>query len=445
MQRVAQPPVALVSAAGRAMSAPTVRLQIERIAAGGAGVGRGPDARVLFVQRTAPGDLVEAELTEQKQRWGRARLLRVVEAGPQRRAAPCPHYERCGGCTLEHLQYQAQLDAKRALAADALARIGGLTLPAAFPITGSPQEFRYRNRASFRLRRLGRTVVAGFHELARPAHVLDIDERCLLPEQPLATVWGELRRSWGPGAALLPAGGSLRLTLRTTLDGQATLLIQGGHSRGDPEAVLRRVPALAAIWLSPSSGQAPVLAAGADEVAETWGEDTIKLSGGSFLQVNRAAAALLEAHVLTLAGDVAGRTVVDAYCGVGLYARRLARARARVVGLELDPAAVQQAHLANAGDAVFRAGLVEDLLPAALPADLVILNPPRTGLHEAVIATLRQEPPARIIYVSCDPATLARDLGRLAGRFVLRSLHCFDLFPQTAHVETVAELACSTT
>src|SRR5690606_24575796 len=143
-------------------------------------------------------------------------------------------------------------------------------------------------------------------------------------------------------------------------------------------------------------------------------------------------------------GAVEGRTVIDAYCGVALHARRLARRGARVRGIDLDPVAIAEARRALP-DAELVAGRVEDALPAMLPADLVVLNPPRTGLDARVAAALRAEPPARIIYVSCDPATLARDLNRLASAFALHSIRCFDMFPQTAHVESVAELTCSIT
>jgi len=156
--------------------------------------------------------------------------------------------------------------------------------------------------------------------------------------------------------------------------------------------------------------------------------------------VNREAAARLEAWVEELAGDLTGRGVVDAYCGVGLRARRLAQLGARVVGIELDAAAVAIATAAATPGAAFHAARVEDALPDALPTDLVVLNPPRAGVDGSVTAALIEAPPERIIYVSCDPATLARDLARLGKEFVPRSVRCFDLFPQTAHVETVVEL-----
>jgi 23S rRNA (uracil1939-C5)-methyltransferase len=166
----------------------------------------------------------------------------------------------------------------------------------------------------------------------------------------------------------------------------------------------------------------------------------VELSGAAFLQVNREAARLLEEYVLTLIGEPAGLRVVDAYCGVGLYARRLARAGADVVGIELDPDAVAAARSAAPPRASIEEGAVESLLPPVVPADLVLLNPPRAGVAAEVTDALASARPPRLIYVSCNPATLARDLRRLADAYLLESLRSFDLFPQTAHVETVAGL-----
>lgn len=421
-----------------------LELLIDSIAAGGAGVGRDPDGRAVFVHRTAPGERVRARVLEAKQRWARAGLLRVLDAAPARREAPCRFYSRCGGCTLEHLQYDAQLAAKAGIVADALSRIGGISIEPP-RVVASPSQLRYRNRVSFTLVRLrDGSVRAGFHELERPDRVLDIDETCLMPEETVAAAWGAVRRSWGRGASRLPSGTRLRLTLRATSAGRASLLVQGGYGPGRAEELLARIPELDAIWHKPQAGDPPVLLGGTPGLVESWGDETLALGGGVFLQVNRGAAALLEEYVIELAGDVSDRTVVDAYCGVGLHARRLARLGARVSGIELDAQAVQEAQR-GVPHAVFEVGRVEDALPALLPAHLVILNPPRAGVAGTALTALLATPPERVIYVSCDPATLARDVKRLAARFELRSIRCFDLFPQTAHVETVVELSCSIT
>ena len=417
-----------------------VQVRIDSIAAGGEGVGRLADGRVTFVHRTAPGDLAEIALVEQKERWTRGRLLRVIEPSPERREAPCRFYERCGGCTLEHLPYDAQLRAKGRIVADALTRIGGIPVdpPEVVP---SPGEFRYRNRVSFALRRGERGEVrAGFHAIGDPDEIVDLDGSCLLPEEPISRVWDAIRAHWGPDARRLPSGETLRLTLRANAAGDVSLLIEGGFSPGRPAELIERVPGLVAVWHRAREGSAE-LVAGAPGLPETWGDETVELSGAAFLQVNRGAAALLEAHVAEIAGDVGGRKVVDAYCGVGLHARRFARAGARVVGIELDPQAVDEATRAAPGGATFVEGPVEELIREHLPADLVVLNPPRAGVHVDVTDALVAAPVARVVYVSCNPATLARDLKRLAPVYRLESVRSFDLFPQTAHVETVALLA----
>lgn len=421
-------------------------VRIESVAAGGAGVGRLADGRAVFVHRTAPGDRVRIEITERKPRWARARLVRVLEAGPGRRAAPCPYYARCGGCTIEHLTYDEQLRQKSSIVAEALRRIGGVEVTAP-DVVASPNEFRYRNRLSFTLRRLGSgRVVAGFHELERPDRVLDIDRECLLPEPVLAKAWQALRAGWGQNANRLPAGETLRLTLRASLAGETSLLIAGGYGAGRPDELLREVPGLVSIWRARVDGP-PERLAGNEHVSDVWHGRDVALAGGVFLQVNRAAAERLEAYVQSRADSAAGARVIDAYCGVGLYANALAQRGAHVIGLELDPLAVDEARRMAASiqpTPEFRIGRVEDLIVGALPADLVILNPPRTGVAGAVTDALLATPPRRLIYVSCDPATLARDLRRLAGAYRLAAIRSFDLFPQTAHVETVAELTCAT-
>lgn len=419
---------------------PTLRVTIDSIAAGGEGVGRLPDGRAVFVHGVAPGEEVEVEIVRSRPRWARARLQRILQPSPDRRTPPCPFQGRCGGCTLEHLEYPAQLAAKGRIVADALTRIGGIDV-AAPAVTPSPRTQRYRNRVSFTLRRLGGgRVVAGFHQLGAPDRIVDVDGRCLLPEPPIARAWDALRSGWGEGARRLPSGDELRLTLRATAGGEISLLIDGGGGgAGLPDELLAAVPALRSIWHAPGR-EAPRLLAGEATLAERWAEEEIPLAASAFLQVNREAAALLEAHLLELAGAVQGQRVVDAYCGVGLHARRLARAGARVIGLELDPDAVAAARVANVPGAEFRQGTVESLLADALPADLVVLNPPRGGVAGEALDALLAAPPERVLYISCDPATLARDLRRLSGRYAVTSLRSFDLFPQTAHVETVVEL-----
>lgn len=420
------------------------RVEITNIAAGGAGVGRLRDGRAVFVHRTATGDVVQVNLIEKKKAFARGALAAIETPGPGRREAPCKYYAKCGGCTLEHLEYETQLSAKSQIVHDALTRIGKLLLDAP-GVTGSPNEFRYRNRVSFTLVRLARKIVAGFHELEQPGRVLDIGSSCLLPEEAIAAAWKALRNGWGERAILLPAGPKLRLTLRGSAEGAVSLVVEGGNNAGRPDELLAAVPEIQSIWHRPRPDMPLVLLGGRAAIQESWQDEDLDLSGSVFLQVNRAAAQLLEDHVLAIAGDVTGKGIVDAYCGVGLHARRLARGGAFVVGIELDPLAIEEAKAANVEGTRFICGRTEEELPRYLPADIAIINPPRAGMHEAATAVLLRKVAKQVIYISCNPATLARDLDRLRSRYEVASVRCFDLFPQTAHVETVVELKCVTT
>lgn len=419
------------------------RVRIDGIAAGGDGVGRLADGRVAFVARTAPGDLVEARILVQKRRYVRAEAERLLERSLDRRPAPCPHYARCGGCSIEHLAYPAQLAAKRELVREALRRIGGMEIEVP-EVVASPRETKYRNRVSFALRRLGGgRVVAGFHDRLNPDRILDIDGRCLLPEPAVAEGWDTLRRSWGTDASRLPSGERLRLTVRGTHDGALTLLVEGGYGPGRAAELVAAVRPLESVWHRPAGAEA-VLLAGAERVEEDWSGERVLLGGTMFLQVNRDTAALLEAHVLERTGSAAGLRLIDAYCGVGIYARRLVRAGAEVLGIELDAHALEEARRACGAGVTLLQARVEDVLAQHLPVDVVIANPPRAGLDAAACAALVTRPPARLVYVSCDPATLARDARRLSPVLRLRAVRSFDMFPQTTHVETVAEFECDT-
>jgi 23S rRNA (uracil1939-C5)-methyltransferase len=419
-------------------AADAVDVTVRAIAAGGAGVADLPDGRVAFVHRTAPGDRARVRVTAAKPTWARAALVELTSPGPGRRRAPCPYYERCGGCTLEHLEYAEQLRWKGRIVADALTRIGGMPVDAP-AVEPSPREFRYRNRVTFTLRRLrGGRVLAGFHELEDPDRLVDLDGACLLPDDAIALAWEGLRAAWGEGAERLPDGARLRLTLRSVVGG-VVLLVDGGAGSWTPDVLLNAVPGLVVVWHQESGATTPVLMAGDARAHEDWLGEPVRPGARAFLQVNREAAERLHAAVLDAVGPARGLTVVDAYCGVGVYGRALARAGARVTGIELDPEAAAAAGERAPDGFTVLPGAVEARLPGALPADLVIVNPPRAGLHEAVPRLLDGAQVARVVYVSCDPATLARDLKRLEG-YRLVALRSFDLFPQTAHVETLVAL-----
>ncbi|MEQ9569202.1 MAG: TRAM domain-containing protein [Longimicrobiales bacterium] len=411
---------------------------IDSIAAGGDGVGRLDDGRVVFVPRTAPGDRVTVRPVRDGGRWLRAEAVTFESTSPDRRSAPCPLYDTCGGCQLQHLAYRAQLEAKARVVGDALRRIGKLEVDDP-PVDPAPDEFGYRNRVSLSLVRLrGGRVVAGFHARGRPGRIVDVVDECLLPHAAVLRTWTSLRAAWGPGARNLPPGSELRLTVRA-VDGGTLLAVEGGRPGGDAAGLVDEVDGLRAVWHAPE-GEGWRHLAGDEACFETLPWRRVRVLPGAFAQVNPAVAEALHTAVVKEIGGGRGLRIVDAYCGVGLHGRRLARHGARVVGLELDPVAAAVAREdAPVGFRLIE-GPAEDTLPGALPADRVILNPPRGGLDARVPEALRASPPARVVYVSCDPATLARDVARLGPAWRVRRVAALDLFPQTAHVETVVTL-----
>jgi 23S rRNA (uracil1939-C5)-methyltransferase len=284
-------------------------------------------------------------------------------------------------------------------------------------------------------------VVAGFHAFEEPRKIIDID-RCPLAEPSVNRAWEGLRAAWGPEAERLPPARELRLTLRASADGAVGLAIEGAEGRGAPEYLLEQVDGLAAIWSLGPDGLVD-WHEGPAELPDRWGGHELLLAGKAFVQVNRGVATQLDAYVLEQCRDVAGLRAVDAYCGFGLRAIELAIAGARVAGIDSDHyaiAAAQGLAVESAAEVHFVPADLEEGLPRLLPADLVILNPPRRGISVTVVEALLAEPPPAIVYVSCDPATLARDLADLSSAFELVACRGFDMFPQTAHVETVATL-----
>lgn len=407
-----------------------VDVEVRALAAGGDGVAELPDGRVVFVPRTVPGDRVRVRVEEDHARWARASVTDVLVRGDHRVDAACPLFERCGGCQLQHVAYEQQLYWKGRFVADAMERIGKVRDVGIPEVVASPSTERYRSRMTFTLRRLrGGRIVAGLHSKDNAAHVIDVGAECVLPRPELEAAWLGLRRAWGGGARRLPDGGRVRLTLRSAAEG-VELVVDGGAPGWKSGGLADVVPQLTAIWHRASGAEAAVLVAGAPRPG----------GGDAFEQVNPEGAELLRRHVLDAAEALEPATVVEAYCGTGRIGRALASDRCRVTGIERNESAVRGAALGAPQGFEVVSAAVEDRLADFLPADLVIVNPPRSGLDEAVPQALVASPPGRLIYVSCDPATLARDVGRLKDGFELTGLRCFDLFPHTSHVETVALL-----
>lgn len=401
----------------------TFELRIDSIAAGGDGVGR-HDGVVVFVPRTSPGDTVRVEAS-QKGRLMRGTLLHVITPAPTRVDPRCPHYEtdRCGGCQLQHMTYESQLAAKSGMIRDALTRIGKVSVDAPV-VEPSDRPWRYRKKITLALRREGGSLIAGLHPFDAPDKVFDLRD-CHITDEAVLSAWRLVRAASGS----LPVDRELRVAVRLAGEGFA-LVVEGAHQWTAHGDLFSAVPSMTELWWKPEG-----------KARRLMHSRTAGQAGASFAQVNAGVAAKLLEWVLTIAKPVAPTTAVDAFSGTGDIAVALAQQGVRVTAIEIDRDASRfcASRLPEGSRAV--AASVEKALPRALPTDLVVLNPPRTGIDERVAETLQaQSPkPKGLIYVSCNPATLARDLRRL-DRYRVKSLRGFDMFPQTAHVETVCEL-----
>jgi 23S rRNA (uracil1939-C5)-methyltransferase len=407
-----------------------VTVPIDSIATGGDGVGRS-DGLVVFVPRTAPGDIVNARISEKRNaRFARGTLAAIGTASPDRIEPQCEHYTRdyCGGCQIQHLSYESQLLAKRRIIGDAVQRIAKRDIASLAPVRPSPKQWRYRTKLTLALRRRGDYWIAGLHRFDDPARIFPLSD-CPITESGVVSVWKEILLA----EALLPDADELRGSVRVAPSGGgATFLLHGGLRWPDSEKFLDAVPSLRALWWEPEGGERRLVEDRRD----------VSTPAASFGQVNPEVAKEMHRHVLERIRSYAPKKVVDGYAGVGDTAAELAADGVQVTAIELDAEASLWSALRLPPPSRALQGRVEKLLGDALPADVVVVNPPRAGL-DAKVSEILQAGASNlkaVIYVSCDPATLARDLSRLPD-FRIASMQPFDMFPQTAHVETVCELA----
>jgi 23S rRNA (uracil1939-C5)-methyltransferase len=401
----------------------TFELVIDSIAGGGDGVGR-IDGMVTFVPRTSPGDRVRVEV-QREGRLMRGRVIEMLTPSPERIQPACKHYDgdNCGGCQLQHLPYESQLAAKGAIIRDALNRIGGLAVDAPL-VEPSPTPWRYRAKLTLALRRTGGGWIAGMHPHDAPGKVFSLED-CHITDNAVLAHWRDVMAH----SRFLPDATELRASVRKTEQGFA-FVVEGGAEWTTHFELFTAVPAMRELWWQASGKSRRRLHARGEHQA-----------GASFTQVNPAVATKLRQWVCSIAAESRAKTAVDAFSGSGDIAVDLATLGLRVTAIEIDrdASALCAARLPAGSRAV--SSSVESALPRALPADLVVLNPPRAGLDARIPSLLQAESrePRALVYVSCDPATLARDIKRL-NHYRVESLRAFDMFPQTSHVETVCHL-----
>ncbi len=439
-----------------------IELTIDGCGAGGEGIGR-VGGRAVFVPFAAPGERIRARVVHQGARRVVAAVDEVLAPSPDRVEPACPVFGRCGGCSLQHLAYPAQLAFKRTVLADALRSVAGLDRADPIPVAPAEPPWEYRNRGQYPVARVDGRVVTGF--FAPRSHRVVPTSRCPIHHPDLDAAVG-LVRAWA-GQKKVPiydegdGTGWLRhvVVRRATVDGRLLVTLVGATERsarlGDLVGRLRRrLPAVAGLALNLNPDRTNVILG--PQTQQVWGQGFIeeaigrlrfRLSTGSFFQVNTLQAQVLFERVGAFLADVGG-PVVDAYCGVGVLAQLLADAGAEVIGIELAEPAVADARSSaerNGLSPTFHRGRVERVLPRLVADGLrpgaVVLDPPRKGADPAVLQALADSGCERIAYVSCHPGSLARDLARLFELgFEVEVLEAVDMFPQTAHLETFAGL-----
>ena len=451
------------------MAAPVAKdqeleLRIDSLAYGGNGVAR-LDGFVVFVRRGLPGDTVLARVTKVKRNHAEALAVEVLSPGPQRVDAPCAHYPACGGCRFQDLAYEAQVEAKAEQVRNALVRLGGIAEPPLEPIVPAESVFHYRNKLEYSFTQYPDGPTLGFHKAGRWDEVLEV-EKCWLTTD-VGNAIRNAVREWAREEKLeaydqeAQTGYLRHLVVREGRNtGQA--LVQLVTARGERfdtgylVEVLRRFPEVRSIHWSVNDTPAEVTNL---PTTVLWGEESIeeRLCGltfrvrpNAFLQTNSAMAERIYGLAAEYAGLTGGETVWDLYCGIGTIGLTMASKALTVWGIEVSEesvaCALENADLNGITNAAFFAGnvgqVVEELRDRSGDPDVVVVDPPRAGLAGKALRRLGRIGAPRVVYVSCNPTTLASDAKALRDEHGYRLVRArpVDMFPHTPHVETVALL-----
>ncbi len=438
-----------------------INATIQRLGIHGEGIGYW-HGFTLFIDGALPGETVQARVIEKKQRYGRASLEHIDTVSPERVVPVCPLFERCGGCQVMHLSYPAQLEVKRQRVLDALERIAKIPDVPVLSCLPSPQPLNYRNKIQVPIRSGPEGLQIGFY--ARNSHnLVEVEEcyiHCPLGQKVYAEALALLKSSdftafdWNTGK------GDLRyMIIKTAVNTEELLVILVTSAIDEEkiapfaESLMQKCPEVKGVMQNINDAMQNVvlgdkfhLIAGQDSIEEEILGLRFKVSPASFFQVNPYQAERLYQTALEYAELTGEEHVLDAFCGVGTLSLLFARHAKQVTGVECVPQAIQDARenarLNHIENAVFVLNEAETWIKSAKRIDVALLNPPRKGCDPDFIKELGRLKPARIVYISCDPATLARDLALLRQMgWSIDTVQPMDMFPQTAHVETIVKLS----
>ena len=401
-------------------------LTLDSFAYGGDAFGRSSEGRATFVPFALPNEKVRIRLIEEKRGFARGELLEVVETSTERIAPRCAHFGECGGCHYQQIPYEVQLQAKADILRDQLQRIGKLENPPVRPAVASPDPWNYRNHVQFHLADQDKLGFVSA-KTAGGQSVIPIEE-CYLPAQPLIELWKQLDIEFIPGLD--------RVGLRLGADDDQMVVLESS----DPVPVELDIDLPVSV-IHRGPGGSLVLGGDDHIVIEVLGQP-FWVSAAAFFQVNTPMAEKMVAHLLENLNLDSQDTLVDAYCGVGLFSAFLAPKVARLIGIETNPEACEDfvINLDEFENVELYESPVEDALSALdTKVDILVADPPRSGLGRRALEGIKTLNPRVIAYISCDPATLGRDARFLSEMsYQLRQITPFDLSPQTYHIESIS-------
>ena len=451
------------------MSAPIKKndrqtVYIEDLTHDGNGVAK-IDGYPLFIQGALPGETAEIHVMKTLKNYGFAKVINILEKSPDRVEAPCVYFSQCGGCQLQHLSYEGQLKWKQNMVANVMKRLGKIDAPV-LPVKGMEEPWHYRNKSQipFAQNEAGQ-MVAGFYK-TKSHSIVDM-ERCLIQTGEADVVMADLKRELEILGVRPYDEKSHQGMLRHVVvrKGRATgevMVVLVTKSKKFPQAsaaiekIRALIPNVTSIVQNVNGEKTNVIFG--NDTFTLWGKDTIEdtignvrfeISARSFYQVNPVQTEVLYKQALDYAQLTGNERVIDAYCGIGSISLFLAQKAGHVMGVEIVEQAIEDAKrnaaLNGFTNTYFEAGPAEEVIPRwykeGKEADVLVVDPPRKGCDEALLSTIIEQKPKRVVYVSCNPATLARDLRILEdGGYKTQEVQPVDMFPHTTHCEAVAWL-----